>query len=91
MAVFRAPWRAPEIVVLRREALNAGVDTPEASGPIASARVVSIVMSKIDGLGWAVLPGPPGDVRSAPQAATATEAAMIVRRRKDVGVSTLTT
>ncbi|MBP8275002.1 MAG: hypothetical protein KAY59_11255 [Acidobacteria bacterium] len=48
-------------------------------------------MSKIDGLGWAVLPGPPGDVRSAPQAATATEAAMIVRRRKDVGVSTLTT
>ncbi|MBP8275005.1 MAG: hypothetical protein KAY59_11270 [Acidobacteria bacterium] len=48
-------------------------------------------MSKIDGLGSAVLPGPPRDVRSDPQAATATETAMIVRRRKDVGVSTLTT
>ncbi len=58
---------------------------------MASARVVSMVMSKIDGLGSAVLPGPPGDVRSDPQAATATDAATIVRRRKDVGVSTLTT
>jgi hypothetical protein len=70
-------------------ALNAGVETPTASGPIASARVVSRVIRRMDarvaGAGFA------GGGVDPPHAEPITAHATIADRRKDVGASALTT